>query len=120
MFSVSLAVSAAVVTEAVSLVLKPADQTFAVIVRVASDVPKSNAMRYGAFRATPARTPSTKKSTRSTEVASVEISSAAGPITCAPGSGETKVIVAARAATVTAKMANSKALRTVVETDIGH
>src|ERR1051325_9554703 len=62
-----------------------------------SDVPKSNVTRYGGLRATPTSVPSTKNSTRSTSAASVEISSAFAPITCAPAAGATKRTVAANA-----------------------
>ena len=93
-FSVSFADIAAVRTLALSLVLYPFDHTFALTVRAASDVPKSNAMRYGASRATPASTPSTKKSTRSTFATSVVTSSACTPIACEFGSGETNVVAA--------------------------
>src|SRR5581483_12395269 len=52
-------------------------------------------MRYGALRATPISTPSTRKSTRLTAVAVVVVTSiGCVPIACAPCCGETNVMIA--------------------------
>ena len=86
------------------------------LVRGASEVPKSNAIRYGCCRATPASTPSTKKSTRSTCAASVVTSRAIGPSACALSSGETNV-TAPRAADAM-KNVMTKSLRTPSRTGL--